>query len=92
MKRWTLVHLAAAAAALLVAGPALAIATLTGDDAMTAAFDPNNTEPHLELQVVGSTSETTGGVSLSTSGVFELEIGFAADPTLPLGPIHCAAP
>ena len=52
-------HLSATAAALFLAGPALAIGTLTGDDAMTAAFDPNNTAPHLELQVVGSTLETT---------------------------------
>ena len=70
------VHVAAMAAALLIAAPALALQTLTGDDAMTSFFDPNNTSPRLELQVVGSTLETTGGISLSTSGSFDLDIRF----------------
>lgn len=68
--------LAAAAAILLISGPAFALTTLTGADAMTANFDPDNTNPHLELQVVGSTLETTGLVSLSTSGSFDLDIMF----------------
>ena len=61
---------------LLISGPAFALATLTGDDAMTSYFIPNNTAPHLELQVVGSTLSTGGGVSLSTSGSFDLDIMF----------------
>ena len=72
----THMNLAAAAAAVLLAGPAFAIGTLTGLDAVSAAFDPNYTSPHLELQVVGSTMETTGGVSLSSSGTFDLDIQF----------------
>jgi hypothetical protein len=66
----------AVAAILLLSGPAFALATLTGDDAITANFDPNNTSPHLELQVVGSTTETTGGVSLAESNTFDLDIMF----------------
>ena len=65
-----------AALVLLVGSPALALGTLTGADSMTDAFDPNNTSPHLELNVDNSALETPGGVSLSESGTFDLDIGF----------------
>jgi hypothetical protein len=57
---------------LLGAGEARALSSFGGF--LNNAFDPNNTFPHLELQVVGSTLESAGGVSLSTDTSFDLDI------------------
>ncbi len=57
-------------AGLLPVGEASALSTLTGSDAVSAFFDPNLTQPRLELSGAGSV-ENSGGVA-----IFDASFGY----------------
>lgn len=72
-------------AALLPADDAAALSTLTGADAVSAFFDPNLTQPRLQLSGDGSV-ENSGGVA-----IFDADFGYDAF-TMDVGFLGNAAP